>query len=366
VAAPIGDDESEQGPVGSTTSPLQTPDGQSLCTELIAAADKLLAARQEMNPRPRKDRSLAIATFAAYEAKRDLAPRDNFLIRWLYRLFLIATLASPLFVALTPTEQHSVVWDGVGLFSTMLLLYLTYGVYTFRMVRRASFAVGELMSDPAKWTASLGDSLSGTDGSEGGDRLEAMVAVILLIVGSYLFWCAVMDLLQLGEAAHQMHAHASAHLEELVRVPQHIDANSGAVNEMKQVVLLSEYRATYASIYCWYFVNIWLLSGLFIMMDGSVAAFNASHSESYIAASSAAFVTFPMFVGISLVGVYLSAEYLLAWYDGSPAPVTTLSVEFASGALTFQMMLSNIIFVIMNKNWVFRLFYNAVQSSWKP
>lgn len=333
--------------------------------ELIDAADRLLAAVQNMNPRPRKDLQLAVATFAAYEAKRDLKPNSNASIGRLYWLFLAVTAASPFLVALTPSELHSVVWDAVGLSSTMLLLYLTYGVYTVKALGQASFEVGGLVSDPLNWRSSQREHLTASEALEGHDRREAIFALFLLMLGTVFFGLAVYNLWNLGVAAHELHAHATAHLEELSRVSNGVDGKN-LTNESQRVAQLISFKAIYTSTYCWYFICIWLLSILFIIMDGSVAIFNASHSESYIAASSAAFVTVPMSAGISLVGLYLSAEYISGLWGGEAVPVAGLSVEFASGALTFQMMLSNIIFVVMKKNWVFRAFYNAVETSSRP
>jgi hypothetical protein len=163
-----------------------------------------------------------------------------------------------------------------------------------------------------------------------------------------------------------MHSHSSAHLEQLIRVSRGLIENGGAIQELQYLKQIAGDKSTYAATYLIYFFCIWFLSVLFIVMDGSVAVFNTSHSESYIAASSAAFVTIPMFLGVSLVGFYLGAEYISAKLSSANAPIADLSVEFASGALTFQMMLSNVIFVIMKKNWVFRLFYTAVETCWKP
>jgi hypothetical protein len=362
VAEQTSSDNSEND---ATSAGVGTPN-LAVDGELVAAADRLLASVVGMKPRPRRNRPLAIATFAAYEAKREIAPKESAPIIWLYRIFLTVTFTSPFIVIASPKELHSVVWDGVGLLSTMFLLYLTYGVYTFKMLGRAFSAMKQLISDPGSWTSEgANTALADLDQGEGDGR-EAVLAVGLLIAGSIAFVFALLALYELGQAAQQIHTHATAHLEELLRVARNLQAQSGNAKELEGVALLANDRAIYAATYCWYFFFIWLLAGLFIFMDFSVAAFNTSHSESYIAASSAAFVTLPMFAGVSLVGTYLIVEYVSAWNGGAKWPFTMLSVEFASGALTFQMMLSNIIFVIMKKNLVFRLFYNAVETSRKP
>jgi hypothetical protein len=183
VAEQTSSDNSDRGAIRAGLGPLAIAvDG-----ELRSAAEKLLAHRDTMQPRPRKNRPLAIATFAAYEAKRQITPEASTSILWLYRLFLTATFASPLIIVAFPKELHSVVWDGVGILSTMFLLYLTYGVYTYNMLGRALSAMKQLFSDPASWGSDDVTHDSSNRNEEGGSGPEAVLAVFLLILGSIAF-----------------------------------------------------------------------------------------------------------------------------------------------------------------------------------
>jgi hypothetical protein len=292
------------------------------------AADALLDEILKTKPRPRKMRALAIATFAAFEARRSVEHSQGTPIDRFYKIFLIATMLSPVLVVIAPREAQSVVWDCVGIGSTMLLLYFTYGIYTLRIAGRAAKFILGMVPDPAKWEAVRTRTTS--DSKEGGE-LEAIVAVLLLLVGSIIALYAAYNLWSLYDIAVTKHD-----------------------------------RMDYAETYVKYFASVFLLSMLFIVMDLSVAAFNESHAETYVAASSAAHTTIPMCIGIGLVGVYLLAEYGRAVFLHVDQPLTQLSVDFASGALTFQMIISNVLFILIKKNLVFRFFYNSVETTTRP
>lgn len=360
-----GKDNGGQSPASAASGSGAAPSDPRIDEKLISEAGALLSAVRTLTPGTRR-RPLAIATFAAYEATRQPKYGGSRLVLNLYRLFLTFTFLSPLAVILASKAIRPVFWDAVGLGSTMFLLYLTYGVYTWKLLGRAATAFKAMFSDTANTFESISSTLTGTGDSADGDTLEAMFAPVLLILGTLCAIWAAVNLVSLGEIALTAHGHASAHLDELSRLISTSTNSGDAVAELKKVAQSVDDRAVYAASYCRYFTAIWFLSILFIIMDMSVATFNGSHSESYIAASSAAFVTFPMFFGISMVGAYLFFEFVSAWWAGARQPLAALSVEFASGALTFQMMLSNVIFVIMKKNWVFRLFYSAVATSQRP
>ncbi|MEA3051892.1 MAG: hypothetical protein QOG72_795 [Sphingomonadales bacterium] len=334
--------------------------------DLVQAAENVIAYIDAMSSRPRNDLPLAVATFAAHEATRNPEVYANPTIGKRYKAFLWVTGLSPLCVAALPKVLHSAAWDAVGLLSTMLLLYLTYGFYTWRMLKLGFSKAGRMGANPLK-TRRIWDDLTVTGArAEGHDQSEAIVALTLLVAGTLCFAFATYNWFHLVGAALQLHRDATTHLQELTQDAYSITVARSPVLEAQRVAQLVADHARYASTYCWYFGCVWMLALLFIGMDYSVAMFNASHSETYIAASSAWFVTIPMFMGVSLVAFYLLAEWSFAWMHGANSPIADLSVEFASGALTFQMMLSNIVFVVMKRNVVFRALYNSVETTWRP
>jgi hypothetical protein len=293
--------------------------------ELGIAVNALLAELNSWHPSKRKVTALAVATFASYEAKRNVNTDQGRFITGFYKVFLGLTLLSPIFVAAAAPGKRDVVWDAFGIGSTLLLLYITYGIYTFHQSMRAWNVVREMFGTlPFDWAQTSDPE---EEQKTGGDT-EAWFALGLLSLGSVLSVFAIWQLVHL----YQMSA------------PGH-DAS------------------LYAQTYLCYFGAVFTLSITFVFMDIAVAAFNESHSDTYIAASSAAHATIPMCFGIGLVGIYLGAELTAAWWSGAEHPWESLSVEFASGALTFQMIISNVLFILIKKNYVFRFFYNSIHST---
>jgi len=298
--------------------------------ELSMAANMLLEALRPLTPEKRKYRLIQIATFAAYEAKRELKVRHNPIMIWFYISFLVVTAYSSVYVATVNPAAKGIVWDAFGVGSTMVLLYLTYGLYTLRMFWKWLRGLGDVLSTPPN-DPGPDDTLtpSQTEPGDAGDNTETFTAVFFLIVGTILSYNAITTLYRLYDIA-----------------------------------IGPDDPVAYARVYAGYFLWIFFLSLLFILMDLSVAAFNQSHAETYVGASSAAHATIPMAIGIGLVGAYLLAEYVYAslWL-ADPRPWKALSVEFASGALTFQMIISNVLFILIKNNVVFRLFYNTIGST---
>src|ERR1043165_2464576 len=116
--------------------------------ELYEAADRLLGSLEAQAPENRRFREIQIATFAAYEAKRDLKARRNWVVTWFYILFLIVTAISPILVACVEPAARGVAWDAFGIGSTMVLLYSTYGLYTRKMVGGWIQAIWSTIPDP--------------------------------------------------------------------------------------------------------------------------------------------------------------------------------------------------------------------------
>jgi len=287
--------------------------------ELHDAAGKLLESSCCQAPENRSERR---AAFAAYEAQRNLAVRQGWFANLFYLLFLAATAVSPFYVASYEPAARVVAWDKFAIGSTMLLLYSTYGIYTLKML-------GGWIAAIVPWRPAFLKKFqrpSKRQQGEGGNALERGAAVVLLGIGTWLAILAWSDL-----------------------------------------EVISKYRfgneASMLSQYYWhYFILIFWLSILFVIMDWTVAMFNESHSETYIAASSFAHVTIPMAIGIFLVGTYLWKEYDYALAHGAD-PWASMSVEFASGAFAFQMIVSNVLFILIKKNAVVRSFYLTIHTT---
>jgi hypothetical protein len=292
--------------------------------ELHAAAGKLLAALASKPPENRDERR---AAFAAYEAHRNLATPRSWPANLFYLLFLAATAASPFYVASLEPSARVVAWDIFAITSTMVLLYLTYGFYTVKTV--LGWIGAMIPWRPKFMKKRRKDATCAREVSQGDGRnaLESGAAVILLGIGTLLALNAWSD------------------LELIYKLS--VDGNEPS--------MLSQY-------YWHYFTLVFWLSILFIFMDWTVASFNDSHSETFIAASSFAYVTVPMAIGIFLVGTYLWKEYDYASAHGVD-PWASMSVEFASGALAFQMIVSNVLFIMIKKNTAIRSLYWTIHST---
>jgi hypothetical protein len=292
--------------------------------ELHAAAGKLLEALATKPPENQNERR---AAFAAYEAQRSFATRHGWFANLFYLLFLAATAGSPFYVASVEPAARVVAWDIFAIGSTMLLLYLTYGFYTVKTVWGWILAVIPWRPSFLKKWGKATKPAQGVAQGDGRNGFESSAAVILLGIGTWLAFQVWSDL-------------------EII---------------YKMSILGNE--ASMLSQYYWdYFKLIFWLSLLFILMDWTVAIFNESHSETYIAASSFAHVTIPMALGILLVGIYLWKEFDYAKAHGAD-PWAAMSVEFASGALAFQMIVSNVLFILIKKNAVVHSFYLTIHTT---
>ena len=77
-------------------------------------------------------------------------------------------------------------------------------------------------------------------------------------------------------------------------------------------------------------------------MDYWVAVMDDSHNETFVAASSFVHSTLPMAIGVVAIGLYMICDYISLIQQGknSSEALVQLPVEFASGALSFQMIMS--------------------------
>lgn len=281
-----------------------------------------------------RDRQVQIATFSAFEAQRQIRRRTGTTSNWFYVLFLAVTGLSPLIVAAFPSTVRVVVWDAFGIGSTLVLLLSTYGIYTLKMAGKISGEFWHIFTyfppDAKPDVKVIGRHIE-LDAKP--DRGEPAAALNVFLLISAMICCAI----------------------ALYELNQLYLAKIGGLS--------SEY---YNGYYVSFFLCVLALSFLFIWMDMAVAAYDESHSESFIGASSAAHATIPMFIGVAIVGLYLLGEYIhgmLRPSTLSPDPIQSLSVEVASGALTFQMIMSNVLFIFIKKNLIFRLLYNTLKTT---
>jgi hypothetical protein len=275
------------------------------------------------------------AVFAAFEARRKTLWKGAGVSDVVfYCFYFVMTIASPLLVIeFATSDQRPIAWDFVGMLSTVVLLLWTYGRYTLKMV------VG-LFAEVVRVLFRL--CMIGTDIRKPWPRMEldespaaarfAFVNLFWLVLGITVAYFAVADI---------------AHLWNLGRT---------TVAEV----------AAFNNIYVGFFTQVFLMSIIFFIMDTYVAGYDKSHAESFMAATSAVCTTLPMLVGLLIMGLYLFAEFFEARYIeqlGSEASWGKLSVDFVSGALSFQMIVSNVVFILIKLNRLVWAFYITVDTS---
>lgn len=284
--------------------------------------------------RKRSSFEIRKCAFSALEARR-INPVLSAVDKWFFRVFLLCTLFSPFFVmCFSPKGDRGIGWDFFGIVSTVALLAWTYGVYAFRMtlmflsdifgiILRILFVGMEIPFDISRYGKS-------NDASGGGN--VAFGNLLLLILGAVFSFQALSSL---------MDVHLSF--------------------EIAPADLVGHHRK-----YLIYFLWVFCLSVLFVAMDAYVAVSECSHSETFVAASSLVHSTLPLFLGILIVSVYLAAQYFeMVWVDnaGMEFFLKSVPVEFVSGALTFQMIVSNVLFIFTKRNLVLRALYASVEST---
>ena len=302
----------------------------------LAAADMLGRIRDDSAAARRyNDFIVRRAAFAAFEADRDdLRAGSKRADSVFYTFFLAATFLSPVFVVwLAPHGDRAVAWDIFGVGSTFALLMYTYGYYTSTMVYQLFSGVASVLggifmagADPTSPEA-VEDKGQDSKGAHFAVTNLALLAVALLV--SYCAWMKILLLYDL--------------------------TTSGAID-----------HAAYNGVYVWFFFWVFVLSALFIVMDLHVARTDRSHSETFVASSSAVHATIPMFIGIFIMGLYMLVEYLEARYqlgaDHSTA-MKALSIDFVSGALSFQMIMSNVLFILIKQNFLLKTAYVTIDTS---
>jgi len=303
--------------------------------ELHRAATDLLGSLRDSVARQRyTDLALRRAAFAAFEADRDdLRPTGHRVDAIFYVLFLSATALSPLFVVLLfEKTDRDIAWDFFGIASTVFLLIYTYGFYTLEMLYRLFSGIVDLLKRVIWLGADPTVPDEEPEPETSGASFFAVCNIVLLFAGLLVAFLAY-------EAVIQMFALSAAKTFDL-----------------------AAYNGTYIGFFKW----VMALSLLFVIMDLHVARNERSHAETFVASSSAAYATIPMFIGIVIMAVYLSSEYVQAHYFSHldhPAAMRALSVEFVSGALSFQMIMSNVLFVLMKLNWLLRVAYMTIDTS---
>ena len=113
---------------GSASPSLMTLEGD---------ARSVISAFTTQEPRQRRaaDDDVRKALFASFEATRGPLINQS-KINGLYVLFLIVTAAFPFAVLAFDDRARTVAWDAFSIISTVILLLITYGVYTVKMVAR--------------------------------------------------------------------------------------------------------------------------------------------------------------------------------------------------------------------------------------
>lgn len=305
---------------------------------LNSAASDMLRRIQRVSARRkyrRSDFELRRAAFAAFEAHRD-DPRSHKKLpdAIFYTLFLASTFLSPAFVVFLPDAERTIAWETFGVASTVLLLLYTYGSYTVEMAY---------------------------------DMFSGVIAVIVA-----LFWVGV-DPTEVTESedsgnAPQKYAHFAVTNLALLTVGLLVSYWAWTnIHQLYEFTIKGAVdTAAYNGAYIWFFVWIFILSGLLIIMDLHVAVTERSHSETFVASSSATYATIPMFIGILIMGFYLGMEYLHARFFAGNSPseaMKQLPVDFVSGALSFQMIMSNVLFILIKLNLLLRLAYLTIDTS---
>ena len=254
------------------------------------------------------------AAFAAFEATRvhsSSIPNDLG-----YAAFILLSILAALVIGFSvPRELRSLVWDTWGLASTLLLLILTYGLY---VLIRCSHELQSAVR-PGRVPEKEQNTTAGH--------------VVLCFAGGLFTW----------NAADRLHRIFVARRQE------HLD-----------LVICNQS-------YAWFIFWVSCLALLFVAMDYWVAVKDDSHTETFIAASSFVHSTLPMAIGVLAIAIYLGCDYVSLVHQGKSSrdAVALLPVEFGSGALSFQMIMSNTLFAFIKRNVFLRFAYFATGSTKK-
>lgn len=273
-------------------------------TELVAAYTKDIKLCVNLDARR--------SAFAAFEATRSNITARMYDL--LYASFvLLSVVAAPIIGFAVPRELRSLAWDFWGLVSTSLLLALTYGIYVLLRLwheAKTSFPPRPVPRDHENTT---------------------FWHMVFTICGGWLIWHAGNKLIYI------FHALAA-----------------DAVTRNKS--------------YADYVGFVSALAVLFVIMDVWVAVTDDSHNETFIAASSFVHSTLPMAIGVLVIGIYVACDYFSLRHQGknSSEAFAQLPVEFASGALSFQMIMSNTLFAFIKRNLFLRFVYYATGSTKSP
>ena len=255
------------------------------------------------------------SAFAAQEAVRSESQKRVHDVAY-FAFVLLSVLAALIIGFAVPQEFKSLVWDTWGLVSTLLLLAFTYGIYVFLIfcqeVKRA-MRPGQVPIESQKATAGH---------------------TVFTILGGIFAWNA-------GGTLHSI---------LIVKQLQVVDAIS--CNRF----------------YMWFIFWVCCLAILFVVMDYWVAVMDDSHNETFIAASSFVHSTIPMAIGVMGIGLYMLCDYFSFIHQGKNGAqaLVQLPVEFASGALSFQMIMSNTLFAFIKRNVFLRFAYFATGSTKLP
>ena len=265
--------------------------------------------------KPRKSRSSKIdpvisdgLTVAAFEAARHLDGNFNgqsLFARYGSIAIGIATFLAPFLIfKWVDPKQHSLYWDRFGIISTLSLLFITFGIDSIKAF------VQEFSDSPEEDSISTGKTATG-----------------LFVV------CCVVCYFALGNLGQ-------IHMAELA------NPNNYPLIE---------------NLHFWHVGYVFSISILFIAMDFCVAHAARGQRASFAASSSMTHSTMPMIFGNLLILIW----FYLGYYSEDPEANHQMT-QFVTGALTFQMITSNILFILINENVVFRICRRLSYSTVAP
>ena len=238
-------------------------------------------------------------TIAAYDASRqigEVGSDQGKVARYGSSFVLVCTICAPFAIFWrADAENHSYYWDLFGIFSTFLLVFMVF--------------FWEIFSAASKEIFGLDNESESLDRGLGATRLILMISLAI--------FCSF--------AVYNIR---SAHLIE--------------ISVMQDFQDLHYYHG-------WHVVSVFCISIVFILMDASVANTSQGHRASFAAVSSLTHSSAPMCIGVFIIGVW----YMLGHFFGNVGEDQKFH-QFVTGALTFQIITSNILFITINENMVFR------------
>ena len=240
-------------------------------------------------------------TIAAYDASRQIekiGSHQGGVARYGSLFVFACTMVAPfvIFCNADP-KNNSYYWDLFGIYSTFVLVFVTF----FWEVCYAVLIEIGLVNEGAEKSLNI--------------RIGAPRGFLMLFLAIFCYF-ALSNIF-------------NAHLIE--------------VSEMQDLRKLHYFHG-------WHVVSVFCISIVFILMDASVANTSQDHRSSFAAVSSLTHSSAPMFVGVLIIGIW----YMLGHFyriDGGDPKIH----EFVTGALTFQIVTSNILFIAINGDWVFRV-----------